>query len=61
MGKKVKEKINEKGVRMNWVAEKLDMSYSCFSHRICGHTPFSYSEIIKISNILNINENDLLS
>lgn len=60
LGENIKQKIKDKGVKMNWVAKNIGMSYSCFSHRISGHTPFRYYEIIKISDLLNIDEKDLL-
>lgn len=50
----LKKKINESGLRFNFIAEKLGLSRSGLYQKINGNNEFTQSEIVKLCEILNI-------
>lgn len=50
----LKKKINESGLRFNFIAEKLGLSRSGLYQKINGNNEFTQSEIVKLCKILNI-------
>ena len=50
----LKKKINESGLRFNFIAEKMGLSRSGLYQKINGNNEFSQSEIVKLCELLNI-------
>lgn len=50
----LKKKINESGLKFNFIAEKLGLSRSGLYQKINGNNEFTQSEIVKLCEILNI-------
>jgi predicted XRE-type DNA-binding protein len=54
IGEKVKQKINEKGIKIHWIAEQIGISRSSFSQRIKGTPEFKHSELVRITKALGL-------
>ena len=54
IGEKVKRKLDEKGVKISWMADKLGISRPSFSQRIKGKPEFRHSELVKITELLSL-------
>ena len=57
---KLKEKIKEKGIKYNYLANILGIDKNTFSRKIKGKTSFTLEEIKTISKIINLNDNEKL-
>lgn len=54
----IKNKIKEKGYKLKFVAEKLNLTPYGLSLKLDGKNDFKWSEVVKISNILNLDEKE---
>lgn len=54
----LKQKIQEAGLKQNWLAEKLCISESSLSAKINGRRYFNQVEMNKIRDLLKLNKSD---
>lgn len=54
----LKQKIQEAGLKQNWLAEKLSISESSLSAKINGRRYFNQVEMNKIRDLLKLNKSD---
>ena len=50
----LKRKIDESGLKMNFIAQKIGLSRSAFYNKVNGATEFTQSEINDLCDILKI-------
>lgn len=55
---KIKDIINDKGLKQKWVASKIGIPSNTFSYKLSNNT-FSADDILKIGIVLNIDLNKL--
>lgn len=53
----VKDKIKKKGLKNNYIAQKMGINNVSFSDRLTGKVNFKTDEVFKLAKILNINLN----
>lgn len=58
LGNKIKCKIKEKGYKLKFIAEKLDLTPYGLSLKLNGKSDFKWNEVVEISNILNLTEEE---
>lgn len=57
---RIKEILEEKGVKQTWLAEKLDKSYNMVNSYVQNRRQPSLEDLYKIAKILNVNVAELL-
>lgn len=57
---RIKEVLNEKGIKQIWLAEKLGKSYNMVNSYVQNRRQPSIKDLYKIGQILNIEAKDLL-
>lgn len=55
---KLKEKIYEKGLKYSHIAKKLGLSAYGFSLKINGKSDFKWEEILKMCDLLNVDDEE---
>lgn len=55
LGDRIKGMMTIKKIKRKDMAEKLELSYNTLTKKLNGQREFSYSEIVKIKDILNMN------
>lgn len=50
----LREKINESGYKLRFIAKQLGISYQCLMQKVNNDTEFKASEICKLCSFLNI-------
>lgn len=55
-GKMLEKAIMAKGYKMNYLASALDISYKAFYNKLYGKTEFKASEIVRLSKILSLTD-----
>lgn len=50
----LKKAIKDNGKTMTFLADQLKISRECFYGKVCGHTEFKASEIVTLSDQLNL-------
>lgn len=55
---RLKNKINENGLKLSFIAEQLELSYYGLQLKLNGKSDFKWSEIVKLNKILNLTEKD---
>lgn len=58
---RIKEILQEKGIKQNWLAKKLNKSYNMVNSYVQNRRQPSIEILFKISELLNINVRDLLN
>lgn len=58
--KKIKNKIKEKGLKHNFIASVLSITPTSFARKIKGKNMFTISEMKKLSEILNLSDDEKL-
>ena len=53
----VKDKIKKKGLKKNYIAQKMGINNVSFSDRLTGKVNFKTDEVFKLAKFLNINLN----
>ena len=53
---KLKEIINEKGFKFDFIAKKLNITSETFSRKMNGKNEFKISEVKTLNELLNLNE-----
>ena len=57
---RIKEVLEEKGIKQTWLAEKLGKSFCIVNSYVCNRRQPSLEVLFKIASILNVDINDLL-
>lgn len=57
---RIKETLEEKGIKQTWLAEKLDKSYNMVNSYTTNRRQPSIEVLYKIADILQVNVKDLL-
>lgn len=58
-GKMLKEKINDAGMKIGFIAQELGITVYGFYNKINNKTEFKASEISKIKHILNLSQEEV--
>lgn len=54
----LKQKIKDSGLKINFVAEKVGISYQAFWQKMEGKSKFTLEEIQKLCDVLNLSTED---
>lgn len=57
---RIKEVLEEKGIKQVWLAEKLSKSYNMVNSYVQNRRQPSLEDLIRIADILDINVKDLI-
>jgi transcriptional regulator with XRE-family HTH domain len=57
---RIKEVLEEKGIKQTWLAEKLDKSYNMVNSYVQNRRQPSLDDLYRIAGILDVNAKDLL-
>lgn len=63
MGKslnRIKEVLEERGIKQTWLAEKLGKSFCIVNSYVCNRRQPSLDILFEIAKILNVNPKDLI-
>lgn len=55
----LKKIIKKKGLKLSYIAEKLELSYTSIRKKMCGEVEFKASEISKLKAILNLGDKEI--
>lgn len=58
---RIKEVLEEKGIKQTWLAEKIDKSFSQTNAYVCNRRQPSLEVLFQIAELLNVNPKDLLA
>ena len=58
---RIKEVLEERGIKQTWLAEKLGKSFCMVNSYVCNRRQPSLEVLFEIAKILNIDTTDLLS
>ena len=57
---RIKEVIEERGIKQIWLAERLDKSFCIVNSYICNRRQPSLDVLFEIAKILNVNPKELI-
>ncbi len=57
---RIKEVLNEKGIKQTWLAEKLGKSFKIVNNYACNRSQPSLETLYKIAEILQVDAKELL-
>jgi len=57
---RIKEVLEEKGIKQVWLAEKLNKSYNMVNSYVQNRTQPSLEDLYRIAEILDVNPKELL-
>ena len=57
---RIKEVLEEKGIKQIWLAEKLGKSFCIVNSYVCNRRQPSLDVLFEIANILQVNPKDLI-
>ena len=57
---RIKEVLNEKGIKQTWLAEKLGKSFKMVNAYACNRKQPSLETLFQIAELLNVNVKDLI-
>lgn len=57
---RIKEILDERGIKQTWLTEKLDKSYNTVNSYVQNRRQPSIEDLYKIAEILNVSVTDLL-
>lgn len=57
---RIKEVLDEKGIRQTWLAEKLGKSFSVVNAYVCNRRQPSLETLFEIAKILQVDAKELL-
>ncbi len=57
---RIKEVLEEKGIKQTWLADKLGKSFSIVNSYVCNRRQPSLEVLFEIAKILEVNAKDLL-
>ena len=58
---RIKEVLEERGIKQTWLAEKLGKSFCMVNSYVCNRRQPSLVVLFEIAKILNVDTKDLLS
>lgn len=58
---RIKEVLEEKGIKQTWLAEKLGKSFSIVNGYVCNRRQPSLETLFRIAEILGVDVKELLS
>ena len=58
---RIKEVLEEKGIRQTWLAEKLGKSFSVVNAYVCNRYQPSLETLFEIAKILNVDPKELIN
>ena len=58
---RIKEVLEERGIKQTWLAEKLGKSFCMVNSYVCNRRQPSLEVLFEIAKILNVDTKDLLS
>lgn len=58
---RIKEVLEEKGIKQTWLAEKIGKSFSQTNAYVCNRRQPSLEVLFQIAALLNVNPKDLLT
>ncbi len=58
---RIKEVLNEKGIKQTWLAEKLGKSFKMVNTYACNRKQPSLETLFQIAELLNVNVKDLIA
>lgn len=58
---RIKEVLEERGIKQTWLAEKLGKSFCMVNSYVCNRRQPSLEVLFEIAKILNVDTRDLLS
>lgn len=56
---KFKEKVNEKGFKLIYVANQLDITGAGLNRKMAGYSTFKLTEIYKLVDLLDLKKEDI--
>ncbi|KGN87580.1 MULTISPECIES: helix-turn-helix domain-containing protein [Bacteroidales] len=57
---RIKEVLEEKGIKQTWLAEKLGKSFSIVNAYVCNRRQPSLETLFRIAEILNVDVKELI-
>ncbi|WP_211637447.1 helix-turn-helix domain-containing protein [Porphyromonas levii] len=57
---RIKEMLEEKGIKQTWLAEKLGKSFSIVNAYVCNRRQPSLETLFQIAEILDVDSKDLI-
>lgn len=57
---RIKEVLEEKGIKQTWLAEKLGKSFSIVNAYVCNRSQPSLETLFQIAEILDVDSKDLI-
>lgn len=57
---RIKEVLEEKGIKHTWLAEKLGKSFCIVNSYVCNHRQPSLEVLFEIASILQVDPEDLI-
>lgn len=57
---RIKEVLEERGIKQTWLAEKLGKSFCIVNSYVCNRRQPSLDILFEIAKILNVNPKDLI-
>ena len=57
---RIKEVIEERGIKQTWLAKRLDKSFCIVNSYICNRCQPSLDVLFEIAKILNVNPKELI-
>ena len=58
---RIKEVLEERGIKQTWLAEKLGKGFCMVNFYVCNRRQLSLEVLFEIAKILNVDTKDLLS
>lgn len=58
---RIKEVLNEKGIKQTWLAERLGKSFKMVNAYACNRKQPSLETLFQIAELLNVNVKDLIA
>lgn len=55
----LRQKIDESGLKMHFIAGKLGISYQAFLNKLTGETEFKVSEVRILKRLLNLTDEEV--
>lgn len=56
----LKQLINDKGLKLSWLADHMDLGIYSLSRRLAGETEFRPSEINRLRELLELNDEQFM-
>ena len=57
----LKKRIDERGLKIRYIAEKLGISHEAMYNKVKGKTEFKVSEVAALAKVLNLSDKEIRS